>query len=405
MSSNSEKEKAKKKPSRASLKKKRYKNRIIKLIYLNKSLSILDIINKMQLSAPTVQTLLNELMEEQFVEVKGTGTSSGGRRPNLFGLVENSMYVLSIDIGRHSTRFAIFNVGNKNVTGIRYLPVILESNMKVIDEIHAFANKVISESDIDKKKIIGIGLDMPGLIDSVKGKNYTFFNFEKPLKTILEEKFRMPVVISNDAHAKASAEFRFGMAKGKKNVVVVHLGWGLGTGLILDGKLYRGANGFSGEFAHIPMQENGYLCNCGKKGCLETIVSAMALTRNVVSSLQSGEESIITSLVENNLDLVEPNIILQAAKSGDQFAIKAFSELGHDLGRGLAVLVQTLNPELIVLGGILAKAEKYLTTSVEQSLQSYTIPNIRHGVKIVNSRLGDEANLLGCVINLMESEY
>jgi len=405
MSAKKSLENEKKRPSRASLKKKKYKNRIIKLLYLNKSLSILDIITKMQLSAPTVQTLLNELMEEQYVEVKGTGTSSGGRRPNLFGLVENSMYILAIDIGRHSTRIAIFNIGNKNVTGIRYLPVMLESDMKMIDEIHTFANKIIDESEIDRKKIIGVGLDMPGLVDSVKGKNFTFFNFEKPLKTTLEEKFKLPVVIGNDAHIKALAEFRFGMAKGKKNVVVVHLGWGLGTGLIMDGKLYRGANGFSGEFAHIPMQENGYLCNCGKKGCLETIVSAMALTRDVVSALQAGEESVITSLVNNNLDLVEPNIILQAAKSGDQFAIHAFSELGHNLGRGLAVLVQTLNPELIVLGGILAKAEKYLTTAVEQSLQSYTIPNIKQGVKIVNSRLGDEANLLGSVINLMESEY
>jgi len=405
MNSKSDKEKSKKRPSRAILKKKKHKKRIIKLLYLNKTLSILDIINKMQLSAPTVQTLLNELMDEKFVEVKGTGSSSGGRKPNLFGLVENSMFILAIDIGRHSTRIAIFNIGNKNVTGIRYLPVILESKVKVIDEIYAFASKIMSESEIDPKKIIGVGLDMPGLIDSVKGKNYTFFNFDKPLRTILEEKFKMPVVISNDAHAKASAEFRFGMAKGKKNVVVIHLGWGLGTGLIMDGKLYQGANGFSGEFAHIPMQENGYLCNCGKKGCLETIVSAMALTRDVVSALQSGEESVITSLVENNLDLVEPNIILQAAKAGDHFAIQAFSELGINLGRGLAVLVQTLNPELIVLGGILAKAEKYLTTAVEQSLQSYTIPNIRQGVKIVNSKLGDEANLLGSVINLMESEY
>lgn len=391
--------------SRSRLKKSLYKKKIIRHLYLNRTLSISDIITKMQLSAPTVQALLNELTDEEFVELKGAGSSSGGRRPNLYGLKENSMFILAIDIGRHSTRIAIFNIGNKNISGIRYLPVILENDLKVIDEIYSFSNQVIKESGISRDKIIGVGLDMPGLIDPVKGRNYTFFNYEKPIRTTLEEKFNLPVVIGNDAHVKALAEFRFGMAKGKKNVIVVHLGWGLGTGLILDGKLYRGSTGFSGEFSHIPMIENGFLCNCGKRGCLETIVSAMALTRNVISGLQAGERSVIASLVNGNFDLVEPNIILQAAKTGDQFAINAFSDLGHDLGKGLAMLVQTLNPELIVLGGTLAKAEKYLTTSVEQALQKYTIPNIREGVKIVISKLGDESNLLGCVINLMENVY
>jgi glucokinase-like ROK family protein len=391
--------------SRSRLKKSLYKKKIIRHLYLNRSLAIAEVISKMQLSAPTVQSLLNELTDEGFVEMKGAGSSSGGRRPNLYGLKENSMFILAVDIGRHSTRIAIFNIGNRNVSGIRYLPVKLENDLKMIDEIHTFCKQIIKESGIEQDKIIGVGLDMPGLIDSVKGRNYTFFNFDKPIRTTIEEKFNLPVVIGNDAYTKALAEFRFGLAKGKKNVIVVHLGWGLGTGLIMDGKIYSGSNGFAGEFSHIPMVENGFLCNCGKRGCLETIVSAMALTRNVISGLQAGERSVITSLVNGNYDMVEPNIILQAAKTGDQFAINAFAELGNDLGKGLAVLVQTLNPELIVLGGTLAKAEKYLTTSVEQSLQKYTIPNIREGVKIAISKLGDESNLLGSVINLMENVY
>ncbi len=391
--------------TRIGLKKHQQKKRIVRLLYLQGALTISEIITSMELSAPTVQGLLDELEEEGLVDSKGPGTSKGGRRPNLFGLKGDAFYILAIDIGRQSTRVSVFNNANESVTGVQYIPLILENKMEVVDQIHQFANEVVADSGIDPKRIVGVGIDMPGLVDSEKGINYSYLNFNEPVRSIFEDRFNRPVFVVNDAQSKASAEFRFGLARGKKNVLVLHIGSGLGTGMILDGKPYFGSKGFSGEFSHIHVVEKGYLCNCGKRGCLETLASGMALTRNVIASLEKGEESSILEKVDNDVTKINHKIILDAALNGDQFAINHLTELGRELGKGIAILVQIINPELIILGGRIAEAGKYLTIPIEQALFQYTIPKIREDLKIVISKLGDKANLLGSVICVMENVF
>lgn len=391
--------------SRIALKKLQQKRKIVRLLYLRGAQTLSDIIRIRKLSAPTVQRLMDELAAEDLVEIKGTGTSKGGRRPNLFGLKENAFYILAIDIGRQSTRVSIFNNNNESITGVRFIPLLLENSMEVIEKIHQFAHEVVDESGIDDKKIVGVGIDMPGLVDTDKGINFSYLNFGKPVRSIFAELFKCPTIILNDAQSKASAEFRFGLATGKKNVLVLHIGSGLGTGLILNGKLYFGFKGFSGEFSHIHVSEKGYLCNCGKRGCLETVASGMALTRDVISNLKKGEESYILEMVDHDFDKINHKIIIDAALNGDQFAINHLTDLGRELGKGIAILVQILNPELVILGGRVAEAGKYLTVPIEQALIQYTIPNIRKGLEIVISELGDKANLLGCVIGVMDNVF
>jgi predicted NBD/HSP70 family sugar kinase len=224
-------------------------------------------------------------------------------------------------------------------------------------------------------------------------------------KVVLENEFNRPVFFINDAQAKALAEYRFGKAKGRQNVMVIHLGSGLGTGIILNGKPYFGTHGFSGEFSHIPVSDNGYLCHCGKRGCLETVASGIALTRYAVDGLKAGEMSVISSLVDGKLEDINYKTVIHAAARGDQFAIRGIQKIGLELGKGLAILVQILNPELIILGGKFSEAGRYLLNPIEQSLQQYTFPIIRDDVEIVLSSMGDKANLLGSVIHLMENVF
>jgi len=391
--------------SRIELKKHNQKKKIIRLLYLKGALPISEVINYMELSAPKIQALLDELSGEGMIELKGPGTSKGGRRPNLYGLKDNAFFILAIDIGRQSTRISVFNNNNESITGVKFFPLKLENKIKVIDQIYQFARVVCNESGIDSEKIVGVGIAMPGLVDVEKSINYTYLNFNRPLRNIFEDKFEKPVAIINDAQAKAAAEFRFGQAIGKKNVLVLHIGTGLGTGLILNGRPYFGSKGFSGEFSHIPMVDKGYLCDCGKRGCLETIASGMALTRSVKSSLKKGEQSLILQMVDNDYKKINHKIIVDAALNGDQFAINHITELGYKLGMGIAILVQILNPELIILGGRIAEAKEYLTIPIEQALFKYTFPNIREDMNIVVSKLGDKANLLGSVINVMENVF
>jgi len=381
------------------------KKRIVRLLYLNEVSTISEIIENMELSTPTIQSLLDELSAEGLIEVKGSGASKGGRRPILYGLTENSLFIIAIDIGRETTRIAIFNNKNEIISGIKYFPIKLENNLKVLNQVIKYTNETVKNSGIDTSRIVGVGISMPGLVDYNKGINHSYLNFDPPPKVILEKEFNRPVFIINDAQAKALAEFHYGKAKGKKNVLVIHLGSGLGTGIILNGKPYFGTHGFSGEFSHIPMIDNGYLCTCGKRGCLETVASGMALTRFINNGLKKGEMSAITSLVNGKLENINYKTVLKAANDGDQFAIKGLQEIGLELGKGLAILVQILNPELIIIGGKMASAGRYLLSPIEQSLHQYTIPIICNDVEIVLSELGDKANLLGSVLYLMESVF
>jgi len=391
--------------TRVGKKKHFQKKRIVRLLYFQEQLTLSEIIDKMELSTPTVQSLLDELTTEGLVEVKGSAVSRGGRRPMLYGLVKHSLFVVAIDIGRQSSRLAVFDNDNEIVAGIKYAPIKLEKNEKLLDQIVQLTNDLVKEYGIDSSRIVGVGISMPGLVDPKNGINYTALNIDPSPKVILEKEFNRPVFFINDAQAKALAEFRFGKAKGKQNVMVIHLGSGLGTGIILNGKPYFGTHGFSGEFSHIPVSDNGYLCHCGKRGCLETVASGIALTRYALDGLKAGEMSVISSLVDGKLEDINYKTVIHAAARGDQFAIRGIQKIGRELGKGLAILVQILNPELIILGGKLSEAGRYLLTPIEQSLQQYTFPIICDDVEIVLSGLGDKANLLGSVIHLMENVF
>jgi predicted NBD/HSP70 family sugar kinase len=149
---------------------------------------------------------------------------------------------------------------------------------KTCRSIHAGGknDEVIRKSGVDKKKIIGAGIGMPGFIDSKKGINYTFLEAgEQTISQYLSRQLELPVYIDNDSSLIALAEFRFGLARRQKNAMVLNIGWGIGLGMILNGELFRGQNGFAGEFSHMPLFNNNKLCSCGKTGCLETEASLL----------------------------------------------------------------------------------------------------------------------------------
>ncbi len=392
--------------TRVELKKHFQKKKIVRAVYLQGPMTLSEIMKGLDVSAPTLQNLIDELIKEEIIHLLGSGSSKGGRRPNLYGLQKNALYVLSINIGNYVTRLALFDSTNKKATHIEELPLELKNDFSIVNRIYEFARDMIKESGVDESRIIGIGIDMPGLVESEKGINHSILHFDEPLRDLFAKKFHKPVVIENDTQSKALAEFRFGKAIGKQHVLVLHLGWGIGLGMILNGKPYHGARGFSGEFAHIPMtDERGYLCSCGKRGCLETVTSGAALTRLAIEAIEKGEMTLIKEMAHNKTNNITPSLILKAAQKGDQFAISIISKIGFDLGKGIGSLVQILNPEVIILSGPLTEAGSYLTTSIEQALQQYTFGISREGLRLVISELGNTADLIGNVINVMESLF
>ncbi len=384
------------------LKKHLHKKSILKNLYQEGVLPSTEICKKLGLSTPTTITYLNELVDEDIIENRGKGESIGGRKPNIFGLKKNAVFIVSIEVTKHHINSTIYNHEQEMVHEVQTIKSEL-STETTIDDIYKHICNTINSANIEEEKIIGIGITMPGLIDSTVGINYSYlYNSKEPIIRYLETKLNKQVIIENDATARTYAELRYGVAKGHKNAVFVQLDWGVGAGLILDGKVYRGTSGFASEFAHIPLDPNGKQCACGKKGCLETLVSGDALVEKAIEGKNKNIGSLIHTFCKEYNNHITPDNIIHFANQGDSYSLKLIQEVGEELGRGIAYLIQILNPHYIILSGRVAKAKEYLETSLRQSLIKYCIPRVREDVEIAYSNLGENSGLLAASTIVME---
>lgn len=380
------------------------KKSIINFLYRHGVLSGAELSNLIQLSIPTTTQYINELIEEEFIEYRGKGESIGGRKPNLYGLAKDGLFVLGIDIARKHIAISIYNSELEKINAFLTQTSGILNELRLVDEIYEQCMELCKQSNISKDKIMGIGISMPGLINSETGQSHTYLNFgEKPVAEILTQKFKLPVFIENDAKARTLAEMRYGAAKGVKNALLIQIDWGLGLGMILNGQLYRGKSGLAGEFSHIPMDSDGILCHCGKVGCLETVASAQALNRYMLQELAHNPNSILHELYCTDKNQINAIRILDAVKRGDQLAIAQIQRLGLQLGKGLAILIQVLNPEMVILSGIVAQAGDYLLTPVKQALMTYCLNEIRQNADIVVSPLGDDSGVIGAAAVVVEN--
>ena len=378
------------------------KRKIIKQLFLHGTMSNTEIIKYVKLSTPKIISLLNELKNEGLIEELGQGNSSGGRRPNLYGNKEDAFYIVSISINIYKTSVSIFNARNQKITDEHILPLTISHGTSIIDPIVEFTENIIRDSQIPREKILGIGIEMPGLVDSQTGINKTYMNSDLPVGDLFRNKFGLDVLIENDAKARAFAELRFGAAHSKRNVLAIHMDWGIGLGIIVNGKLYKGRDGFAGEFGHLPMVDNGILCRCGKRGCLETIASGTAVALMVIEEMKAGHSSMLGQLVDEDLEKIEIRKVVQAATMGDQYSISILANAGHWLGKGLAYLIQIFNPELIILGGRMAEAHQFILPPIQQAIQIFCNPELGNNIQIEVSELGSQAGIQGVAALLLE---
>ncbi|MCP9199264.1 ROK family transcriptional regulator [Gramella sp. GC03-9] len=383
------------------------KLKIIKHLFLNGETSNSDICSRFNVSLPTLMTLINQLKEAGIVVKTGQGKSEGGRKPDLFGLREHLFFVLSIHIERASIKLAIID-NNQSIIAERTVEKELSPSAAIVEDLHNLSKDLLADSKISGDQLMGVGVSMPGLVSTEEGKNFTYYLSEQdpiPLQKKLEATFNKPVAILNDAKSSCLAEFRYGLARNKQDVLVISMDWGIGLGIIMGGKMHSGTSGFAGEFGHIPMTEDGKLCHCGKRGCLETEASGLALVQKAQEGLDKGQTSILNDLLKTKYEKLEPQVIIEAANKGDQFAISVISDIGIQLGKGISVLVQIFNPELIILEGKISEARQFITTPIQQSMNTYCMMQLKERTKIELSTLGPNSSLYGGIIAVMENIF
>ena len=383
-----------------------YKKKIIRELYFAGNLSCLDISDRTSTSLPLATKMVGQLIEENYVTPTGYAPSTGGRRAQSYSLRPESSYIVSIAMDQFFTRMVIMDMHQKRVTPVGKFEFPHTAKDSTPDRLAAMINEFILRSGIGSTQIAGIGVGMPGFVDSREGINYSFPNSPgKGIARYLTEHTGIQTFIENDSRLIALAEFRFGIARNARNVLVINLGWGVGLGMILNGEYFRGHNGFAGEFSHLPIYSNNKLCSCGKSGCLETEASLLELIVKAEAGIRNGSlTALSTQLPAKDHDMAA-HAILSAANAGDKFAVGLLSEAGYTIGRGIAILIHLLNPEKIVLSGRGAAAGKIWQAPIQQALNEHCIPRLAVNTHIEVSPSGNDAELIGAAALVIEGCY
>ncbi len=372
------------------------KKRIITHYIYNGSSTITDLAKELDLSVPTVTKFISEMCEEGYINDYGKLETSGGRHPSIYGLNPESGYFIGVDIKKFAINIGLINFKGDMLELNMNTPYKFENTQEALERLCDLIKNFIKETEVNKDKIMNICINISGRVNPESGYSFSMFNFsEQPLAEVLAKKIGFPVCIDNDTRAMTYGEYMKGNVTGEKNIIFVNISWGLGIGIIIDGKIYTGKSGFSGEFGHVNVFDNEIICHCGKKGCLETEASGSAFHRIFLERIKNGETSILSNrLKEKNKPLTLDELIEAACKE-DPLCIEIVEEIGQKLGKQIAGLINIFNPEMVIIGGTLSLTGDYITQPIKTAVRKYSLNLVNKDSVIVTSKLKDKASIIG----------
>lgn len=362
------------------------------------------------LSSTSVSRYVEEMKDEGLLkELPSEAKEGRGRRAIRYALKDNSRYFVGVDVKNFGLSIGLMDfagdmVRQKSVPEFDYHNSY--ENLEVVCD--AVLDFIVNDCKVDKEHIAGVRFCLGGRVDSESGMSATMYNFEdakeESLSKILSEKLGLETNIENDSKAMTYGEY-FRCCKDKwQNMLMVNIGWGLGLGIVIDGKIYYGGKGFSGEIGHMYAYDNNILCHCGKKGCIETEVSGRAITRKIEERIAQGEASVLSKKVRAKEPLT-PEDILRAIDLEDPLTIEIVSWTGTELGKHLAGMMNIFNPECIVIGGVISEVPSYyFIQQVALSIKQYSLRLISQNVPIIASSLKSDASVIGACL-MERAEY
>lgn len=371
-------------------------NGIIQYLYENAPVSRIELARLTKLNKTTVSSLIEELIQKDFVREIGIERSSGaGRSAVLLGINPLYGFIVSVEIGADYFYAVCSDFSAKMVW--KYRETIDTSNQnKIINLILHYIKEAVSFAE-QQGKLLGIAVCVHGLIDREKGvllfaPNSGWRNV--PLYEILKTEFQTEILIDNEANFAALGEQFFGAAVGNGNVLYLSVSEGLGGGIVLGGKMYGGARGIAGEFGHLTLFPDGFPCRCGNRGCWETEVSISALHRNIKNEIENNSSTKITAKFSKIEKITVENAV-DSAKNGSQIAISSLEKIGRNLGIGLASLLNIFNPNLVVFGGKLSLASDFILPEAHKELSARTLSWALENTRITVAKFGSDAVIMG----------
>ncbi len=308
-------------------------------------------------------------------------------------------YILAVDLGGTQIRAALCDPAGQILRRVSRPTKAQEGRDVVLERLYRTIAEALEGTAPEQVAAFGIGA--PGPLNPATGILLRAPNLpgwqNTPLRNLISERFSMPTFLGNDANLAGLAEHTFGAARGINDMIYLTISTGIGSGIIVDGRMLVGANGLAAEAGHMIVEPGGALCGCGSHGCLETLAAGPGIARDVVKRLEAGKKSKITKMVNGDLGKVDARVVNEAAQAGDKLAINAFERAGRALGTGIASLLRLFNPRMIVLGGSVTKAGALLFEPMNKVLRDPVLSDYVDGLAIAPAALGDDVGLLGAV--------
>lgn len=377
-----------------------HKREVLNYIRQFAPVSRTEIFEKTNISKPTVTRVIEELMSEGFLIETGTIVeSSAGRRPVQIVLNPSARYCIGVNLSRNNLRIAIVDftlkVVSKNTTSIRDIQNLEE----FLEKIYSGISSLIDETGIKKDTIIGIGVGVPGIVDTHTGVVLDFAQSHKltgiPLVERLSNKFNLPVFIENNANTRVLGEYWYGYGSGHQNIIYVICSEGIGSGIITEGRLLCSKNNVISGLGHMTVNVDGRKCRCGRDGCIEAYCSMEAVLSLFQEQLRSGKYSSVLEKVNGNIEEVDFNLICKAGDEGDSLCVETLTNAAGILASGLANLIGIFGPELIIISGEMVDLSEYFYRKVQEMTQSKLIGSLDKNVDFIKRKVSDSLYEIG----------
>ncbi len=356
------------------------------------------------LNKSTVSSLVHELIEHSFVREVGLHSTGIGRPSRLLELNPDAGFIVSAEIGVDFIAVLCANFvadviwqHRENTRGMTSQAAVLDRATQLVQEAVTRGADPAS----GRTALLGLAIGLPGLIDEASGTLLFAPNLgwsDVPLREHFAARFPgTPVFVDNEANLAALGETFFGAAQGYREVLYISAGVGLGGAIVSDSQLFKGATGFAGEIGHMTVERGGLRCNCGNRGCWETLVSQSAVFRHIAALVESGRASRLSHRLQDGWGGLTMADVVEAADAGDAVALETLRRVGHDLGTGVASLVNVFNPDLVLLGGILSLAHEYLLPPVRDELSRRALRWSAGAAEVRRGQYGLDACVMGGV--------
>ncbi len=376
---------------------------VLQLIHSKRNISRMDLSRQTSLSAASITTIVQRLIDKGLVVESGRKSTALGRKPVSLSFRSDAGFLVGLDLGSFYTRVVITDIQGTLIFKRESETRMQDGRDSVLSRTMQIVHEAMNGSGISQQDFKGIGIGHSGVIDVTKGLVLSFPRPGQmaewknvPLRDIMEREFNLPCVLEDSVRAIATAEKDFGQGAGLEDFIYVDVGMGIGAAIFLDGRLYRGPGGSAGEFGHMTVNEHGPLCCCGNYGCLETLASCGAIIESVKSAIEKGVDSKVRELVHDDLSQISIEVIGQAALQNDSLSFRTLHEAVSHIGVALADVVNLLNPNVLLFGGALFRsAPEMFLEPLSRTIKQRALEKSANEVQLKISMLGSEAGALG----------